>query len=227
MLTRCPRRRLRRGIQALHVGPYEREPETLAALDAEMRRRGLLMNGRHHEIYLTDVSGPPEHARPHPGPRRGRPLPRLVPGRGLAGPPRGPRRDRPRRRRAVADRLPRRGVPRRRRPAGPRPRRARVRRGGGAGDRAPPRPQRDGARPHPRRRAPRRAPPPAGHRRPPPRPRGRHRRRPGRAARRRRRGELSLHAPGDGRAAGRYEVVVTGGGQHAARRAGPTTHRRA
>jgi hypothetical protein len=49
------------------------------------------------------------------------------------------------------------------------------------------------------------------HRRPPPRTRGRHRRHPGRAARRRRRGELSLHAPGDGRAAGRYEVAATGG----------------
>jgi hypothetical protein len=50
-------------LQALHVGPYAREPETIASMDAEMQRQGLTMNGRHHEIYLTDISGPPEQAR--------------------------------------------------------------------------------------------------------------------------------------------------------------------
>jgi hypothetical protein len=60
-------------LQALHVGPYGKEPETLAAMLTEMTRRGLTMNGRHHEIYLTDLSGPPEQARTilrHPVRRR-------------------------------------------------------------------------------------------------------------------------------------------------------------
>lgn len=50
-------------LQALHIGPYERELETIAAMDAEMERQDLTMNGRHHEIYLTDLSGRPEDAR--------------------------------------------------------------------------------------------------------------------------------------------------------------------
>ncbi|WP_433659055.1 GyrI-like domain-containing protein [Nocardia sp. CA-128927] len=41
-------------IQVLHVGPYANEPETLAKMDAFMTAEGLTMNGRHHEIYLTD-----------------------------------------------------------------------------------------------------------------------------------------------------------------------------
>ncbi|QIS06096.1 hypothetical protein F5X71_30705 [Nocardia brasiliensis] len=41
-------------IQALHIGPYATEPDTLARMDAFMRAEGLTMNGRHHEIYLTD-----------------------------------------------------------------------------------------------------------------------------------------------------------------------------
>jgi hypothetical protein len=52
-----------RCLQALHIGPYEKEPETLATMDAEMARRRLSMNGRHHEIYLSDLSGPLEKAR--------------------------------------------------------------------------------------------------------------------------------------------------------------------
>jgi hypothetical protein len=43
-------------VQALHRGPYDKEPETLAAMDALMEREGLIMNGRHHEIYLTPVT---------------------------------------------------------------------------------------------------------------------------------------------------------------------------
>jgi hypothetical protein len=42
-------------VQALHRGPYETEPETIAAMDALMERERLTMNGRHHEIYLTAV----------------------------------------------------------------------------------------------------------------------------------------------------------------------------
>jgi hypothetical protein len=45
-----------RCVQALHRGPYDREPETIAAMDALMEREGLIMNGRHHEIYLTAVT---------------------------------------------------------------------------------------------------------------------------------------------------------------------------
>jgi hypothetical protein len=43
-------------VQALHRGAYDREPETLAAMDALMVCEGLIMNGRHHEIYLTPVA---------------------------------------------------------------------------------------------------------------------------------------------------------------------------
>ncbi|MEV6278011.1 GyrI-like domain-containing protein [Nocardia sp. NPDC051832] len=41
-------------LQVLHVGPYSTEPETLARMDAFMTAEGLTMNGRHHEIYLSD-----------------------------------------------------------------------------------------------------------------------------------------------------------------------------
>ncbi|PXX68715.1 hypothetical protein DFR70_102400 [Nocardia tenerifensis] len=41
-------------VQALHVGPYATEPETLAKMEAFMAAAGLTMNGRHHEIYLSD-----------------------------------------------------------------------------------------------------------------------------------------------------------------------------
>jgi hypothetical protein len=60
-------------LQALHGGAYDKEPQTLAVMDAEMTRLGLTMNGHHHEIYLTDLSGPPEEARTilrHPVKRR-------------------------------------------------------------------------------------------------------------------------------------------------------------
>jgi hypothetical protein len=52
-------------VQALHRGPYETEPETIAAMDALMQREGLTMNGRHHEIYLTAVTEqlPPQEIR--------------------------------------------------------------------------------------------------------------------------------------------------------------------
>lgn len=41
-------------IQAMHIGPYATEPETLARMEAFMSAEGLTMNGRHHEIYLSD-----------------------------------------------------------------------------------------------------------------------------------------------------------------------------
>jgi hypothetical protein len=43
-------------VQALHVGPYDTEPQTLETMDAFMRRENLERNGRHHEIYLTPIS---------------------------------------------------------------------------------------------------------------------------------------------------------------------------
>jgi hypothetical protein len=49
-------------VQALHRGPYESEPETIAAMDALMERERLTMNGHHHEIYLTAVT---EQIPPH------------------------------------------------------------------------------------------------------------------------------------------------------------------
>jgi hypothetical protein len=50
-------------VQALHVGPYATEPETLAAMDELMKRERLEPNGRHHEIYLTPVTDNPEGGR--------------------------------------------------------------------------------------------------------------------------------------------------------------------
>ncbi|WP_349316053.1 GyrI-like domain-containing protein [Chitinophaga sp. MM2321] len=43
-----------RCIQILHVGPYSEEPVSLRKMDTLMQRERLTMNGRHHEIYLSD-----------------------------------------------------------------------------------------------------------------------------------------------------------------------------
>ncbi|WP_326645164.1 GyrI-like domain-containing protein [Streptosporangium sp. NBC_01755] len=42
-------------VQVLHRGPYAEEPKTLARMDALMRSEGLVPNGLHHEIYLSDT----------------------------------------------------------------------------------------------------------------------------------------------------------------------------
>lgn len=42
--------------QILHRGPYAEEPPTIERLHAEIAARGLRLVGKHHEIYLTDVS---------------------------------------------------------------------------------------------------------------------------------------------------------------------------
>lgn len=46
-------------VQCMHVGPYDDEPETIAAMDAFAKAQGYLpdMDGlrSHHEIYLSDV----------------------------------------------------------------------------------------------------------------------------------------------------------------------------
>ncbi|HEY3357558.1 MAG TPA: GyrI-like domain-containing protein [Polyangia bacterium] len=41
-------------VQALHIGSYATEPETIERMDAFARERGLALKGRHHEIYLSD-----------------------------------------------------------------------------------------------------------------------------------------------------------------------------
>jgi hypothetical protein len=41
-------------VQMLHVGPYEREPESIALMKAHVEKSGLVFHGRHHEIYLSD-----------------------------------------------------------------------------------------------------------------------------------------------------------------------------
>ena len=53
-----------RCVQMLHVGPYEREEETIAAMKAFAEERGLAMVGPHHEIYLSDPRRvPPERLK--------------------------------------------------------------------------------------------------------------------------------------------------------------------
>ncbi len=41
-------------VQALHLGPYDREAETIARMNEFARRQGLAFHGLHHEIYLSD-----------------------------------------------------------------------------------------------------------------------------------------------------------------------------
>ncbi len=41
-------------VQMFHVGPYERERETIALMEANAEKNGLQFHGRHHEIYLSD-----------------------------------------------------------------------------------------------------------------------------------------------------------------------------
>ena len=41
-------------VQMLHVGPYEDEPATIAAMMAFAEMEGKQVSGHHHEIYLSD-----------------------------------------------------------------------------------------------------------------------------------------------------------------------------
>ena len=41
-------------VQMLHVGPYEREPESVALMRTYAEKNGVTFHGRHHEIYLSD-----------------------------------------------------------------------------------------------------------------------------------------------------------------------------
>jgi len=53
-----------RCVQMLHVGPYDREKETVDAMLAFAAEKGLAPHGRHHEIYLSDPRRvPPERLK--------------------------------------------------------------------------------------------------------------------------------------------------------------------
>jgi hypothetical protein len=41
-------------VEALHIGPYATEPETVSRMIAAMAEHGLGARGRHHEIYYGD-----------------------------------------------------------------------------------------------------------------------------------------------------------------------------
>jgi hypothetical protein len=51
-------------VQMLHVGPYERERETIVLMKAHAEKNNLRFHGRHHEIYLADPRRvPPERLK--------------------------------------------------------------------------------------------------------------------------------------------------------------------
>ena len=51
-------------VQMLHVGPYDREGETVEVMKAYAEQNSLKFHGRHHEIYLSDPRRvPPERLK--------------------------------------------------------------------------------------------------------------------------------------------------------------------
>jgi hypothetical protein len=51
-------------VQVLHVGPYDKECETIARMEACAKENGLAFRGLHHELYLSDPRRvPPERLR--------------------------------------------------------------------------------------------------------------------------------------------------------------------
>lgn len=53
-----------RCAQMLHVGPYEKEGDTVAVMQRFMQDKHLVLNGKHHEIYLSDPRRvPPERLK--------------------------------------------------------------------------------------------------------------------------------------------------------------------
>jgi len=53
-----------RCVQMLHVGPYEKECETIAVMKAFAGEEGFQFAGKHHEIYLSDPRRvPPERLK--------------------------------------------------------------------------------------------------------------------------------------------------------------------
>lgn len=49
-----------KSVQMLHVGSFNKEPETLLIMNQFMQEKKLQRNGRHHEIYLSDFRKTPE-----------------------------------------------------------------------------------------------------------------------------------------------------------------------
>jgi hypothetical protein len=43
-----------RCVQVLHVGPYDREADSIALMRAHAREHGFSLDGPHHEVYLSD-----------------------------------------------------------------------------------------------------------------------------------------------------------------------------
>jgi hypothetical protein len=41
-------------MQIMHIGPYSKEPATIAKMDAFAQANGYKKRGKHHEIYLGD-----------------------------------------------------------------------------------------------------------------------------------------------------------------------------
>ncbi len=53
-----------RCVQMLHLGPYDREAETIQEMQAAATTEGLALHGLHHEIYLSDPRRvPPDRLR--------------------------------------------------------------------------------------------------------------------------------------------------------------------
>ena len=53
-----------RCVQMLHVGPYNKEHETIAVMKAFAEKQQLGFSGKHHEIYLSDPRRvPPERLK--------------------------------------------------------------------------------------------------------------------------------------------------------------------
>ncbi len=53
-----------RCVQMLHLGPYDREAETIQEMHALAAAEGLALHGLHHEIYLSDPRRvPPDRLR--------------------------------------------------------------------------------------------------------------------------------------------------------------------
>lgn len=53
-----------RCVQMLHLGPYDREAETIQQMQAAATAAGLAVHGLHHEIYLSDPRRvPPDRLR--------------------------------------------------------------------------------------------------------------------------------------------------------------------
>jgi len=51
-------------VQMLHVGPYDKEPETVEIMKAFAQEQGMEIFGKHHEIYISDPRRvPPERLK--------------------------------------------------------------------------------------------------------------------------------------------------------------------